>query len=241
MAIVLHRRRFLGLAATLLAASRTGAAQSGGGLLYVTHSAGFRHDSIPLSRMILQQVVQRSGAFEVTATEEFSEFSPERLRRYAAVMFFTTGELPMGEAQKAALLDFVRGGGGFLGVHSATDTFYEWRAYGELIGGYFDQHPWHQPVRIDVVEGQNPLVSFLAPAFTLEDEIYQIRDFDERGSRVLLRLAEAPWTSAAMGCVVGPMAGRSPGRAPMALAAYSTPPSDTRRRSGATRAISNCC
>ena len=159
-------------------------------ILYVTHSAGYRHEVIPFSRTVLTQLGDRSGAFEVTATEDFSEFTADNLRRYAAVMFFTTGELPMSEAQKSALLDFVRSGRGFLGVHSATDTFYAWPDYLALIGGYFDQHPWHQSVRIEVVDPADPLVSFLGPSLQIEDEIYQISDFDERGSHVLLRLDE---------------------------------------------------
>jgi len=157
-------------------------------VLYVTHSAGYRHDVIPLSHTILKQIGERSGAFDVTATEDVAELSVEILRRYDAVMFFTTGELPMNGTQRAAFLDFVRSGHGFIGVHSATDTFYEWPDYGELIGGYFDGHPWHQTVRIKVADAANALVSSLPSAFEVMDEIYQIRSFDERSSRVLLRL-----------------------------------------------------
>ena len=159
-------------------------------ILYVTHSAGYRHEVIPFSQAILKQLGDNSGIFEVAATEEFSEFTTDNLRRYAAVMFFTTGELPMSDAQKSALLDFVRSGRGFLGVHSATDTFYTWPDYLKLIGGYFDQHPWHQTVRIEVADPTDPLVSFLGASLQIEDEIYQIGDFDDRGSHVLLRLDE---------------------------------------------------
>jgi uncharacterized protein len=101
-------------------------------------------------------------------------------------MFFTTGELPMSDLQKQALMDFIRDGGGFLGVHSATDTFYRWPEYGRLIGGYFDQHPWHQEVRI-IADRFDPLVSFIGPSLVLFDEIYQIRDF-AGGSHVVLQL-----------------------------------------------------
>ena len=130
-------------------------------ILYFTHSAGYRHDVIPLSKAILTQLGRHSGVFEVAATEDTSEFSTENLKRYAAVMFYTTGELPMSDAQKAALLNFVRSGRGFLGVHSATDTFYTWPDYLDLVGGYFNGHPWHQAVTIDVVDPGDPLVAFL--------------------------------------------------------------------------------
>src|SRR5215467_9489184 len=104
-------------------------------VLYFTYSAGYRHDVIPLSRAILTQLGSASGAFEVIATEDLSEFSSGNLERYAAVMFYTSGEIPMSGAQKMALLNFVRSGRGFLGVHSATDTFYTWPDYLDLIGG----------------------------------------------------------------------------------------------------------
>ena len=94
----------------------------------------------------------------------------------------------MSDAQKTALLNFVRSGRGFLGVHSATDTFYTWPDYLDLVGGYFNGHPWHQAVTIAVVDPGDPLVAFLGNSLQVEDEIYQISDFDYRGSRVLLRL-----------------------------------------------------
>ena len=160
-------------------------------ILYFTYSAGYRHEVIPLSKTILTQLGRNSGAFEVVATEDTSEFSPENLKRYAAVMFYTTGELPMRVAEKAALLDFVRAGRGFLGVHSATDTFYTWPDYLDLIGGYFNGHPWHQAVTIEVADTSDPLVAFLGNWLQIEDEIYQISDFDYRGSHVLLRLDQS--------------------------------------------------
>jgi type 1 glutamine amidotransferase len=157
-------------------------------VLYFTHSAGYRHEVIPVSQTILKEIGAAVPRFEVTASEDVAVFTPESLRRFGAVMFFTTGELPMSEAQKAALTGFVRSGGGFLGVHSATDTFYQWSEYQKLIGGHFNEHPWHQSVRIEVADRSSPLVEFLEPSFTISDEIYQIADFDDRGSHVLLRL-----------------------------------------------------
>jgi type 1 glutamine amidotransferase len=160
-------------------------------VLYFTRSAGYRHEVIPLSQAILEQLGRDSGAFDVTATEDTSVFTTKNLERYAAVIFYTSGEPPMSEVQKRALLDFVRSGGGFLGVHSATDTFYTWPDYLDLVGGYFNDHPWHQAVTIEVVDPSDPLVAFLGDSFQIEDEIYQISDFDYRGSHVLLRLDQS--------------------------------------------------
>jgi uncharacterized protein len=185
-----RRREFIALLGSAAAIRPLGARaeRPPARILYFTHSAGYRHDVILLSKAILTQLGRDSGIFEVAATEDTSEFSTENLSGYAAVMFYTTGELPMSGAEKAALLDFVRSGGGFVGVHSATDTFYAWPDYLDLIGGYFNGHPWHQAVTIEVVDPSDPLVAFLGNSLQVEDEIYQISDFDYRGSHVLLRL-----------------------------------------------------
>ena len=103
-----------------------------------------------------------------------------------------SGGEDLDDSQKADLLSFVHDDGkGFIGMHTAGDCNYKWADYGEMVGGYFDQHPWHQSVRIEVVDPTDPLVSFLGPSLQIEDEIYQIRDFDDRTSHVLLRLDEA--------------------------------------------------
>jgi uncharacterized protein len=179
-----------GFAAAAFAAGRARGAERPN-LLYFTRSAGYRHEVIPASIDVMRQLGEEPPRFAVVQTEDAAVFSHDNLSRFGAVMFYTTGELPLGDAGKAALVDFVRGGGGFLGVHSATDTFYEWPQYGRLIGGYFDQHPWHQTVRIEIADRASPLVGFLGESITLADEIYQIRDFDPAGSHVLLRLDPA--------------------------------------------------
>ena len=150
----MRRREFIALLAGAAAIRPLGAdaERPQERILYFAYSAGYRHDVIPLSKTILTQLGKNSGVFEVTSTEDTSEFSTENLKSYAAVMFYTTGELPMSGAEKTALLNFVRSGRGFIGVHSATDTFYSWPDYLDLIGGYFNGHPWHQAVTIEVVD-----------------------------------------------------------------------------------------
>lgn len=177
--------------APALATRGKGQAARKGRLLYLTLSAGFKHDSVPMSRDIVTEIGQRSGAFDVTLTDDVSPFTAASLKNYDAVMFYTTGELPMNDEQKQAFVHFVRSGHGFVGVHSATDTFYTWPDYLEMIGGYFNDHPWHQNVTVDVVDPSNPIVSALAPSFQINDEIYQISDFQYRDSHVLLRLDPA--------------------------------------------------
>jgi uncharacterized protein (TIGR03437 family) len=107
---------------------------------------------------------------------------------FDAVYFFTSGELPLSDQQKADLLEFVRQGKGFGGSHSATDTLYSWQEYGDMIGGYFDGHPWAQEAAVDVEDPQNPIVMHLTPSFRFAEEFYQFRAFSRDQVRVLLTL-----------------------------------------------------
>jgi uncharacterized protein len=160
-------------------------------ILYLTHSAGFKHDVLPTSEQIMPELGKNSGAFEATVTQDCSLISEASLKQYAAVVFFTTGELPLDDAQKKAFIDFVRSGRGFVGIHSATDTFYKWPEYLELIGGYFDGHPWHQEVTIRVEDKSHPATAHLPASFTINDEIYQFRDWSRDRVHVLLSLDPA--------------------------------------------------
>ncbi|MCL5006090.1 MAG: ThuA domain-containing protein [Acidobacteria bacterium] len=164
------------------------ARQRKGRLLYMTLSAGFKHASVAPSEAIVKEIGERSGLFDTTVTQDVGAFTAENLKKYDVVMFYTSGELPFTEAEKTAFIDFVKSGHGFVGVHSATDTLYMWRDYLELIGGYFNDHPWSQQVTVDVVDPSDPIVSFLGKSFQVDDEIYQIADFQYRTSHVLLRL-----------------------------------------------------
>src|SRR6267142_5286235 len=142
-------------------------------VLYMTHSAGYVHDSIPTSCAVMKDLGARSGAFEVVCSEDLSLISADSLRNFDILYFFTSGELGLSDQQKADLLAFVRDGKGFGGVHSATDTLYTWPEYGELIGGWFNGHPWTQEVSIRVEDPDHPAVRSLAPTFRFADEIYQ--------------------------------------------------------------------
>ena len=187
------RTPFLGLLLFAACAAPSTVAPGGQGppapvhhILYLTQSAGFRHDVLPLSAQILRDLGRQSGAFDVTATDDSSLITRDTLTRYDAVVFFTTGELPMREDQKTALVDFVRSGRGFAGIHSATDTFYDWPEYGALIGAYFDGHPWHQDVTVRVEDARHPAAASLPPSFHLTDEIYQFRNWSRGDVHVVL-------------------------------------------------------
>jgi type 1 glutamine amidotransferase len=157
-------------------------------LLYVTMAAGYKHDSLPVSREVVKQIGEKSGLFESTDMNDVSDLTADTLRNYDAVMFYTSGELPLSEIQKSAFADYINAGHGFVGVHSTADSCYMWDKYLRIVGGYFDGHPWHQNVTVDVALPDNKLVKFLGRSFQINDEIYQIRDFQWRDSTVLLRL-----------------------------------------------------
>src|SRR5258708_22791462 len=146
-------------------------------VLYITHAAGFVHDSIPASCSVMQDLGARSGAFEVVCSEDLSLISADALRDFDVLYFFTSGELELSDRQKADLLAFVRDGKGFGGVHSATDTLYAWPEYGELIGAYFNGHPWYREGTILIADPDHPIVKDLAPAFRLLHQTHQFRAF----------------------------------------------------------------
>jgi hypothetical protein len=178
-------KRFIAI--FLLSATATVAAPRR--ILYLTATYGFRHtDSIDASVEVMQQLARESGVLEIVHTEDVSLITAGALRNFDAVYFFTSGELPLSDQQKADLLDFVRQGKGFGGSHSATDTLYTWPEYGNLIGGIFDGHPWAQLAAIDVEDPQNPMVAHLAPGFRFTEEFYQFRAFSRDQVRVLLTL-----------------------------------------------------
>ena len=159
-----------------------------GKLLYMTLSSGYKHEAIVPSIDIVRQIGEKSGLFETTVTQDVGAFTPENLKQYDVVMFYTSGELPMTDAEKSAFVSFIKSGHGFVGVHSASDTFFMWKDYNDIIGGYFNDHPWTQQVTVDVVDPSSPIVSFLGKSFQVNDEIYQFSDFKADTTHVLLQL-----------------------------------------------------
>lgn len=157
-------------------------------VLYLTHSAGFKHAVLPVSEQIFKEMGDKSGAFEATVTQDCAVLSKDGLQPFDAIVFYTTGELPISETQKQELMAFIKSGKGFVGIHSATDTFYKWAEYGEMIGGYFDLHPWHQEVTVKVEDPKHPATRHLGATFKLTDEIYQFKNYSRANVQVLLSL-----------------------------------------------------
>jgi type 1 glutamine amidotransferase len=166
-------------------------------LLVITESRGFVHDCVNrrgkdlcLVEKALIEIGKKSGDFETVCSQDSRKaITAENLKKFDAVFFYTTGSLPLSDTQKADLISFVRKGKGFAGSHSATDTFYDWPEYGKLIGGYFDQHPWHEKVRVIVEDTRHPATRHLGSSFEITDEIYQFKPpYDRKRLHVLMRL-----------------------------------------------------
>jgi type 1 glutamine amidotransferase len=161
-------------------------------VLMLTATRGFRHDSIPAAREAMSSLAASTGRFTVTATEDIASMTRGSLSNYDVLFFaLTTGELPFDPDQKSAILDFIAGGKGFLGVHSATDTLYDWPEYGQVVGAYFKEHPWTQSAGVIVEDEQHPATAGLGSRFTMTEEFYTFRDNPRPRVHVLLRLDAA--------------------------------------------------
>jgi type 1 glutamine amidotransferase len=160
--------------------------------LVLTSTAGFRHDSIGTAVQTLQLLAQSTGEFTVTRTENVADVTAAALGSQDVLMFvLTSGELAFDEAQKTAILAFVSGGGGFIGIHSATDTLYSWPDYGRLVGAFFKEHPWTQDAAVTVEDRAHASTSTLGPSFRILEEFYTFRENPRPSVNVLLSLDAA--------------------------------------------------
>ncbi len=160
-------------------------------LLVYADCKGFRHSAIPYGNAALRVLGRQTGAFDVVISTDPTVFAPAQLRKFDAVCFNnTTGTLFTDPKLRQSLLDYVRDGGGVVGIHAATDCFYDWPAFGELMGGYFAGHPWNEEVTLEIEEPDHPLTAmFDQDGFTVADEIYQFRaPYSRERLRVLLSL-----------------------------------------------------
>ncbi|MFM7097128.1 MAG: ThuA domain-containing protein [Gemmataceae bacterium] len=167
-------------------------------LLVITESKGFVHgvvkrpkpEELCLVEKSLIALGKKSGMFEAVTTQDSrTAITAENLQKYDAVFFYTTGELPLSDVQKADLLQFIKSGKGFAGSHCATDTFYKWPEYGNMIGAYFDGHPWHEKIKVKVEDKNHSATKHLGDSFDITDEIYQFKGpYDRKNLHVLLSM-----------------------------------------------------
>lgn len=142
-------------------------------VLVLTQTLGYHHKSIPTAMATVRAIAARSRRYRVVFLSSAAQLTPVTLRHAAAVMFLlTTGELPLNAADKRALVAFVRGGGGLIGVHSATDTFHRWAAFKEMIGAEFSHHPPPSTQRVIVADHSTPATHALPASFRIHEEFY---------------------------------------------------------------------
>lgn len=163
-------------------------------LLVVTHTTGFRHDSIPSAEAAIRQVGVDSGLFDVafcrTAAEVRDRLTPAGLAGIDAVFFAnTTGNLGIPDVQ--AFIDWVAGGKAFLGAHSASDTYHDSPAFLAMLGGEFVTHGAIVDAEVRVADAANPVVAHLAPSFRIADEWYRF-NLTGPARTVLLRFDRTP-------------------------------------------------
>lgn len=161
-------------------------------VLAFTKTAGFRHASIPVAVAALRELAARNG-FAVDVTEDAAVFSAGSLARYDVVIFLlTTGDV-LDERQQAAFARYIGTGGGYAGVHSATDTEYGWPWYGRLVGAYFKSHPAIQRAVITVADTRHPSTQPLPQRWVRTDEWYGFRSNPRGAVRVLATLDETSY------------------------------------------------
>ena len=169
-------------------------------LLAIGEQKGYRHEAVTHALATIERLGHDSGLWDTTIrtdtealTKKKLEYNAKNLNDFDAVLFFTGGELEMDAQQKADFLSFIHDDGkGFVGVHSATITFTEWPEFGEMIGGYFDEHPWgtfEAPILVE--DPSFPGMQQWPSTFVLRDEVYQIKNYSRHKVHVLMRLDPA--------------------------------------------------
>jgi type 1 glutamine amidotransferase len=151
-------------------------------LLFLTHAGLYKHTSLDDAEAAVTAWGREAG-FEVTTLEGYRQTAPnldlttisaQYLSQFDGVMMMTNGNLPTTAEQKSALVDFVRGGGGFVGVHNAALTFYDYPAFGEMLGGYFRRAIRQNHVFVLRVEDtSHPATRMLGTSWPIVDELYE--------------------------------------------------------------------
>ncbi len=167
-------------------------------VLVFSKTAGFRHDSIPQGIQMIREL-GAANSFSVTATEDGNQFNATTLAQFEVVVFLnTTGDV-LTATQQTAFESYIRAGGGYVGVHSAADTEYDWAFYGELMGAYFASHPAIQQATVRVENRAHAATAGLSPTWVRTDEWYNYRTNPRSTARVLANLDESSYSGGGMG------------------------------------------
>lgn len=177
---------------TLVAIAAPAQAQEEFDVLVFSKTAGFRHGSIPDGIAAIEELGEQHN-FGVTATEDASRFTTENLQQYEAVIWLSTTGDVLNDSQQAAFEEYISGGGGYVGIHAAADTEYEWSFYGDLVGAYFDSHPQIQEAEVTVTDRVHPSTQHLPKTWTRTDEWYNYATNPRGDVHVLAALDESSY------------------------------------------------
>ena len=159
---------------------------------------GFRHTSISVAVEAIENM-GRNNSFAVHSTDDSTLFNNQSLNQYETIVFLnTTGDV-LNEDQQSSFQEYIRGGGGFVGIHAASDTEYEWEWYGNLVGAYFKNHPDVQQAEIVIEDNTHPSTSHLQSTWILTDEWYNFQNNPRSTVHVLAVLNESSYTGGDMG------------------------------------------
>lgn len=157
-------------------------------ILVFSKTSGFHHQSIATGIPAIQQLGARNN-FGVDSTTDSTWFNPARLKQYAAVVFLNTTGNVLSEDEQQAFENYIRSGGGYVGVHAAADTEYDWPWYGKLAGAYFLKHPEQQTATIHVTDPGTIATRHLPLNWSRKDEWYNYKEISP-DIKVLLELDE---------------------------------------------------
>jgi uncharacterized protein len=157
-------------------------------VLVFSKTAGYHHQSIANGIVAIQKLGAENN-FEVDTTIDAEKFTYENLKQYKAVIFLSTTGDVLNDEQEKAFKKYIESGGGFMGIHAATDCEYNWPWYGNLVGAYFGGHPAQQVAKLNIVDQKNISTKHLPNPWIRKDEWYSFK-WMAKGLHVLITIDE---------------------------------------------------
>jgi len=161
-------------------------------VLIFSKTNGYHHTSIPAGIAAIKKLGVENN-FDVDATDDSTWFNDNTLKKYAAIIFLSTTGKIFGPDEEKALQHYIENGGGYVGIHAATDCEYKWPWYGELAGAYFKSHPSQQKAKLIVVNKDHPATKSLPDVWERFDEWYNFNNLNPKVT-VLIKIDEHSYT-----------------------------------------------
>lgn len=168
-------------------------------VLVFSKTKGYRHASIPTGQKLIMKFGKENG-FAVDTTENANAFTDENLKKYSEVVWLSTTADVLNDEQQNAFERYIQAGGGYVGIHAATDTEYDWTWYNKLAGAQFASHPKNnvQTAEAYVVNRNHPSMEGFPDRWTVKDEFYDFKNFN-KDVTVLVKMDEKTYKEGQMG------------------------------------------